>query len=261
MTESSTSTSTKAVLEVRGFSKRYGARAVLVGVDLAVNKGETLAVIGKSGCGKSTLLRHMATLEDARTGPVSGEIRLEGRDLLGMSERAFVAERIRGKKIGMVFQAPALFDFLSVERNVTWPLIEVDGFDKPDATARAKECLALVDLPTDDRFLARDPAGLSGGERKRVSLARTLALRPEVVLYDEPTTGLDPPTTGEVVALVNRLKERAGITAVLTSHDMSATLRCADRIAMIRDARVVFSGTAAEAEKDAEVRRFMHGEA
>src|SRR5207244_3281771 len=125
-----------------------------------------------------------------------------------------------GKKIGMVFQHAALFDFLSVERNITWPLREVDRMAEDAARARAKECLALVDLPADDRFLARDPSSLSGGERKRVSLARTLALKPEVVLYDEPTTGLDPPTTTEITSLINRLKRAAGITAILTSHDM-----------------------------------------
>jgi phospholipid/cholesterol/gamma-HCH transport system ATP-binding protein len=248
------------VLEVRGFSKRYAGRAVLVGIDLDVARGETVAIIGKSGCGKSTLLRHIARLEDARTGPVSGEIRLEGRDILRASERALARDRVRGKKVGMVFQHPALFDFLSVERNVTWPLVESEGIGAREARERARECLALVDLPGDDRFLARDPMSLSGGERKRVSLARTLALRPEVVLYDEPTTGLDPPTTQEVVGLVNRLKEAAGITGVLTSHDMAATLRCADRIVMLRDTRVVFSGRAAEAAADAEVRRFMAGE-
>jgi phospholipid/cholesterol/gamma-HCH transport system ATP-binding protein len=251
---------TAPVLEVRGFSKRYAGRAVLVGVDLDVGRGETVAIIGKSGCGKSTLLRHVARLEDARTGPVAGEIRLEGRDILRASERALARDRIRGKKIGMVFQHPALFDFLSVERNLAWPLVEVERLEARAARERAKECLALVDLPTDDRFLRRDPMSLSGGERKRVSLARTLALRPEVVLYDEPTTGLDPPTTQEVVALVNRLKKAAGITAVLTPHDMAATLGCADRIVMIRDARVVFSGSAAGAAADAEVKRFMAGE-
>lgn len=249
------------ILEVKGFSKRYGGRAVLIGIDLHVAHGETVAVIGKSGCGKSTLLRHIAKLEDDSTGPVSGEILLEGRDILRVSERTLGRERIRGKKVGMVFQHAALFDFLSVERNITWPLKEIDGIVGDAARARAKECLGLVDLPTDDRFLARDPSGLSGGERKRVSLARTLSLRPEVVLYDEPTTGLDPPTTSEITSLINRLKRSAKITAVMTSHDMAATLVCADRIAMIRDGRLVFDGPAAEASDNPEVRRFMAGEA
>ncbi len=248
------------IVEVRGFSKRYGGRAVLVGIDLEVGRGETVAVIGKSGCGKSTLLRHMAKLEDASTGPVAGEIRLEGRDILRASERSLAREGFRGKKVGLVFQHAALFDALSVERNLTWPLREVDRMDDGAARERAKECLALVELPDDDRFLARDPSSLSGGERKRVSLARTLALRPEVVLYDEPTTGLDPPTTNEISSLINRLKKAAKITAVLTSHDMAATLVCADRIAMIRDGRLVFNGPAGEAGGNADVRKFMAGE-
>jgi len=248
------------VLEVRGFSKRYAGRLVLEGIDLAVARGETLGLIGKSGCGKSTLLRHIAKLEDARTGEVSGEILLEGRDILKASERDLEAQRFRGKKVGMVFQHAALFDFATVERNIAWPLMEVEGVSAAAARERTRECLSLVDLPSDDRFLARDPSGLSGGERKRVSLARTLALRPEVVLYDEPTTGLDPPTTQEIVKLVNRLRTTLGVTAILTSHDMAATSAVADRIAMIHGGRLAFVGTAAEAAKDAHVTRFMAGE-
>lgn len=247
------------MLEVKNFGKRYDGREILAGVDLTVARGETVALIGKSGCGKSTLLRHIARLEDSSTGPVSGEIRLEGFDVLRAGERALARRRFRGKKVGMVFQHAALFDFLSVEGNLVWPLREVDRLGPEEARARARECLALVELPADERFLARDVPGLSGGERKRVALARTLALRPELVLYDEPTTGLDPPTVNEINALVNRLKRAAGITAVLTSHDMGATLEVADRIAMIRGGRVVFSGPSARALEDEEVRRFMDG--
>jgi phospholipid/cholesterol/gamma-HCH transport system ATP-binding protein len=247
------------MLEVRRFCKRYAGREVLTGVDLDVARGETVALIGKSGCGKSTLLRHIARLEDAGTGPISGEIRLEGFDVLRAGERALARRRFRGKKVGMVFQHAALFDFLTVEGNLVWPLREIDRLGADEARARARECLVLVELPAEDAFLAREVTGLSGGERKRLALARTLALRPELVLYDEPTTGLDPPTVTEVNALLNRLKKKAGITAILTSHDMRATLEVADRIAMIRAGRVVFSGAAASALEDEEVKRFMEG--
>jgi phospholipid/cholesterol/gamma-HCH transport system ATP-binding protein len=246
------------LLEVRGFSKRYGGRQVLAEIDLDLARGETLALIGKSGCGKSTLLRHIARLEDAATGAVTGEIRLEGFDVLRARESELAKRRFRGKKVGMVFQHAALFDFLSVEGNIVWALREVDGLRLEEARARARECLALVELPDDDRFLGRAVQGLSGGERKRVALARTLALRPEIVLYDEPTTGLDPPTVAEINALVNRLK-RTGITAILTSHDMRATLAVADRIAMIQGGRLVFSGPADSALDNEAVRRFMAG--
>lgn len=248
------------MLEVRGFSKRYAGRAVLVGVDLAVARGETVGLIGKSGCGKSTLLRHIARLEGPATGPIAGEIVVDGIDVLRASERALARVGFRGKKVGMVFQHAALFDFLSVEGNIAWPLREVDGLDPAAARARARECLALVELPGDERFLRREASSLSGGERKRVALARTLALRPELVLYDEPTTGLDPPAVTEINALLNRLKRAAGITAILTSHDMRATLEVADRIAYLRDGRLVFSGTAEAAAGNEDVRRFMKGE-
>jgi phospholipid/cholesterol/gamma-HCH transport system ATP-binding protein len=248
------------VLEVKGFGKRYAGRPILTGIDLSVARGETLGLIGKSGCGKSTLLRHIAKLEDTSTGPVEGVILLDGRDVLRASERVLAAERFRGKRVGMVFQHAALFDFASVERNVTWPLIEAEGLSPAAARERARECLELVELPGDERFLARDPASLSGGERKRVSLARTLALKPEVVLYDEPTTGLDPPTTSEVVALVNRLKRTLGVTAIVTSHDMGATAAMADRIAMIHAGKLAFLGDVAAAREDAAVKRFMAGE-
>ncbi len=249
-----------AVLAIRGFAKWYGERPILAGIDLDLARGETLGLIGKSGCGKSTLLRHIARLEDARTGRVAGKIRLGDLDVLSASERTLARARFRGKQVGMVFQHSALFDFLSVEGNIVWALREVDGLAPRAARERARECLALVELPTDDGFLRRDPASLSGGERKRVALARTLALRPELVLYDEPTTGLDPPTVSEVNALINRLKRHAGITAILTSHDMRATLEVADRIAMIRGGRLAWVGPAARALENEEVRRFVAGE-
>ena len=247
------------MLEVRNFSKRYAGRTILDGIDLDVARGETVGLIGKSGCGKSTLLRHIARLEDATTGPVSGEIRLEGLDVLRAREGALARSRFRGKKVGMVFQHAALFDFLSVEGNVTWPLREIDGLTAHAARERARECLGLVELPQDDRFLRRDASSLSGGERKRVALARTIALGPELVLYDEPTTGLDPPTVTEVNALINRLKKSAGITAILTSHDMRATLEVADRIAMIRDGKIAYQGSASDALENEVVRKFMEG--
>jgi phospholipid/cholesterol/gamma-HCH transport system ATP-binding protein len=249
------------VVEVRGFGKRYQGRPVLSGIDLVVRRGETLGLIGKSGCGKSTLLRHIAKLEDASTGPVEGSILVDGEDVIRARERDLAREGFRGKRVGMVFQHAALFDFATVERNIAWPLEEVEGLARDAARERARECLSLVELPSDERFLRRDPMSLSGGERKRVSLARTLALRPEVVLYDEPTTGLDPPTTTEVVALVNRLKRTLGVTAIVTSHDMAATAAVADRIAMIRGGRLAFVGTPEAAERDETVQRFMAGEA
>jgi phospholipid/cholesterol/gamma-HCH transport system ATP-binding protein len=248
------------VLEVRKFGKRYEGRPVLEGIDFDLVRGETLGLIGKSGCGKSTLLRHIARLEDARTGPVSGSIRLDGVDVLRAGERALARLKFRGKKVGMVFQHSALFDFLTVEGNIVWPLREVEGLSAIAARERARACLALVELPAENGFLRRDVPSLSGGERKRVALARTLALGPEIVLYDEPTTGLDPPAVTEINALMNRLKRQAGVTAILTSHDMRATLEVADRVALIRDGRIAWLGPAREALDVEVVRRFAAGE-
>ncbi len=251
-----------AVQQIRidGFSKWYGERQVLREVTLAVARGETLAVIGKSGCGKSTLLRHVAGLEDGSSGRTAGRIRLFGDlELSRLPEREVQRRRLRGPRVGFVFQDGALFDFLDVEGNIRWPL-EMHTRDKAKAIReRVRASLEMVDLDSSDAFLEREVSGLSGGERKRVALARCMALRPEIVLYDEPTAGLDPPTAAGISDLLHRMKERGETTAIVTSHDMEAMRRAADRVAWIQEGRIVFVGTFDEAAAHAEVRVFMAG--
>ena len=237
-------------IRCHALEKSFGAKSVLRGLSLDVFAGETLVVLGGSGSGKSVLLKHM----NALIRPDAGEVEVGGAALGRLDEEALVPVR---RNVAMLFQQGALFDSLTVGENVAYPLREHRVLPPDAIPARVRELLAVVDLPGTERLM---PAELSGGMRKRAALARALVLEPRALLYDEPTTGLDPPTTTEITTLVNRLKTAAGITAVLTSHDMAATLRVADRIAMIRDSRVVFQGTPAEAEKDGEVQRFMRGE-
>ena len=249
-----------APIRIDGFSKWYGERQVLSDVTLRVGRGETLAVIGKSGCGKSTLLRHVAGLEDGATGRTAGRITLFGDvELSRMSERAVQRRRIRGPRVGLVFQEGALFDFLDVEGNIRWPLEQHIREPATARLARVRAALEMVDLDPGEAFLRRDVSGLSGGERKRVALARAIALEPEIVLYDEPTAGLDPPTAAGISELLNRMKERREMTSVVTSHDMPSMRKVADRIAWIHLGKILFVGTYEEAEAHAEVRRFMEG--
>lgn len=248
------------MIRIEGFSKWYGDRQVLSEIALQVERGETVGVIGKSGCGKSTLLRHIAGLEDDSTGPVGGRITLfDDTEMTSLSEKSIQARRIRGPRVGLLFQDGALFDFLDVEGNVLWPLRHHRREKESILRERALETFRMVGLEPEAAFLRRDVRGLSGGERKRVALARCLALDPEIVLYDEPTAGLDPPTAAGISALLNDLKGRGDQTSVITSHDMESTRRVADRIAWMRDGQVMFLGTYDEALQDPTVREFIEG--
>lgn len=248
------------MIRIDAFSKWYGNRKVLSDITMQVEPGEALAVIGGSGCGKSTLLRHLAGLEDAGTGRLAGRMEvLGGLEILRVRERELRRRKIRGREIGFLFQDGALFDFLDVEGNILWPLREHRP-DEPGALReRVLESLRMVELEPAERFLPRGVAGLSGGERKRVALARCLVLQPKVMLYDEPTAGLDPPAAAGISALINRLKGTRGMTSIVTSHDMESARKVADRIAWIRDGQVVFQGTFEEAQARPEVRGFMEG--
>jgi phospholipid/cholesterol/gamma-HCH transport system ATP-binding protein len=248
------------VLEIENFWKFYGGKPILRDITITIRKGETVGIIGKSGCGKSTLLRHISRLEDASTGEVRGSIRLRGEiDLLRLTEREILRKEIRGKHIGYLFQQSALFDFLNAEENLLWPLRENRLAAEEAMAEKVRKVLERVDLPYDGDFLARTVDTLSGGERKRLALARVLLLDPEFILYDEPTTGCDPPTVTELNKLMIRLKEGTGITAIVTSHDMKSIASVTDRIAMIRDGTICFEGTTREALEDAGVKAFMDG--
>ncbi|MFQ5352207.1 MAG: ABC transporter ATP-binding protein [Candidatus Binatia bacterium] len=205
---------------------------MLKGVNLEVYRGETLVVMGRSGCGKSVLLKHINGL----IHPDRGTLTFDGVDVTAMTERAVTDLR---RRVGMLFQAGALFDSLTVAENVAFPLIQHGAEDAPIAD-RVAELLGLVGLEgTEDQM----PSELSGGMRKRAALARALALQPELMLYDEPTTGLDPVTAAQINVLIRDLQGRLGISGVLVTHDIASAKYVADRIAFLYNGQIIGLGT------------------
>lgn len=221
-------------------AKRFGDKVVFDGLDLEVRRGETLALLGRSGAGKSVLLRHLLGL----VRPDRGRVWLDGEDLTRLTERRWVSVR---RRMGMVFQSGALFDSLTVGENVAYALREHRGWREEQIRARVAECLALVDLPGIEDL---PPGALSGGMRKRVAVARAIAPAPELLLYDEPTTGLDPMTARRVNDLIVSLRARLGVTSIIVTHDMSTVVVAADRVAVLEDGRVAWVGTRDESLAD-----------
>lgn len=212
-------------------------RPVLQNVSLQVARGETVAVVGESGTGKSTLLRLILGLQL----PDAGSVRVMGHDLQTLTPLALRAMRA---DVGMVFQGAALFDSLSTFENVAFALRERGDLREEAIRARVRETLALVDLDP-DAVSQTLPAQLSGGMRKRVGIARAVAPRPALLLYDEPTAGLDPLTSETVTVLMQRLQHDLGVTSVVVSHDVRAMMRIADRVALLRDGAFAFLGAPA----------------
>jgi len=239
------------MIEVRGLRKSFGPSQVLDGVDLRIEKGESVVIIGRSGGGKSVLLKHLIGLLQ----PDAGDVLIEGSDIARMSERELL--RVR-RKFGMLFQGAALFDSLTVAENVGFALRR-DGKLTPEEIAqRVAETLEMVDL---EGTQAKKPAELSGGMRKRVGLARAIIYRPEIVLYDEPTTGLDPIVADSIDQLILRVCERLTVTTVAVTHDMRSARRIGQRILMLHQGRIHASATPAElfASTDPVVRQFVQG--
>jgi phospholipid/cholesterol/gamma-HCH transport system ATP-binding protein len=224
------------MIETRELTKSFGEKAVLTGVDMAVQAGETLVVLGRSGSGKSVILKHLIGLMQ----PDSGEIFVDGNSIAGLHERELTDVR---RKIGMLFQSAALFDSMSVEGNLAFPLLEQGIRNRKEIGARIAEALEMVDLPGEEKKM---PADLSGGMRKRVGLARTIIGRPRCILYDEPTTGLDPITTDGINHMIRRLQRKLGVTSIVVTHDMKTAFHCADSIAFLHEGRVHFQGTVEE---------------
>jgi phospholipid/cholesterol/gamma-HCH transport system ATP-binding protein len=239
------------MIAIRGLRKRLGAKQVLDGVDLDVAKGETIVVMGRSGTGKSVLLKHVIGLMQ----PDQGSIRVDGVEVVGLGERDLNEVRSR---FGMLFQGAALFDSLTVGENVALPLREHTRLDGAEIRRRVSERLEWVGLKGVEEM---KPASLSGGMKKRVGLARAIAMDPDIVLYDEPTTGLDPIMADVIDQLIRGLQQRLGVTSVVVTHDMASAFKVADRLAMLHDGRVVFSGTVDEARGTADpmVRQFIEG--
>jgi phospholipid/cholesterol/gamma-HCH transport system ATP-binding protein len=234
---------------VRGLEKAFGGKPILRGIDLDIGRGETMVVLGGSGEGKSVMLRHLNGL----LRPDRGEIVVNGERLAGLSEDAFGAIRL---KVAMVFQGGALFDSLNVYQNIAYPLREHTTMSAARMRERVGELLAMVELSGIERLY---PAQLSGGMRKRVALARAIALEPRAVLYDEPTTGLDPITTHKISMLIRSLQDRLGFTSVVVTHDIKSALLVGDRFALLDNGRVRFIGTAAEARASSDnlMRQFI----
>jgi phospholipid/cholesterol/gamma-HCH transport system ATP-binding protein len=225
----------ESIIEVRGLTKRFGSKLVLDNVSLAVEKGKTTVVIGPSGCGKTVLIKHFIAL----VRPSEGEVRFEGRRIDNLGERELSRVRTR---FGYLFQEGALFDSMTVAENIMFPIqqhYQVANWSQVEEVVKTK--LAMVGL---DGFQNSYPANLSGGQRKRVALARAIALNPEVILYDEPTTGLDPIRSDIINELILKLERELGVTTVVVTHDMKSAYKVADRIIMLHHGKVIADGNA-----------------
>ncbi len=239
------------VVRLVNVHKRFGELVVLNGVNLDLYKGETTVVIGESGSGKSVLLNHIVRL----LKPDEGEVYFHDRRIDDLPDRELAEIRPR---FGYLFQLSALFDSLTVRQNVGFPLVEHTKKNRKEIDEIVKRKLAMVGL---NGIEEKYPAQLSGGQKKRVALARAIALDPEVVLYDEPTTGLDPPRADEINELILKLKRELGVTSVVVTHDMASAKKVADRIVMLYQGEFIFDGTAESIDDfaDPRVRCFVQG--
>jgi phospholipid/cholesterol/gamma-HCH transport system ATP-binding protein len=241
------------LISVRDLVQKIGRQEILRGFSLDIFQGETLVLLGKSGGGKSVFLRHLIGLMK----PVSGQIMFEGQDIAGLDERQLAPVR---RKIGMLFQDGALFDSLNVYDNVAFPLREHGERDEKVVREKVHEALDLVNMSGNDKKM---PVNLSGGMRKRVALARAIISPPQVILYDEPTAGLDPIVADSINRLIRRLQKQLSVTSVVVTHDLTNCHRVADRVALLNEGRRHFYGTLDElrATQDPIVRDFVDGNA
>lgn len=238
-----------APVVLTALEKSFGGTPVLRGVDLRLSAGENYTLLGGSGSGKSVCLKHIVGL----LAPDSGSVRVFGEEVGGRSDAELVGLR---RRIGTVFQSAALFDSLSVLENVAYPLREHRDWPEERVSRRVAECLEVVGLPGTE---AKRPAELSGGMRKRVGIARAIVLDPELILYDEPTTGLDPANASRIGALIRSLQAELNATALIVTHDMPLCDSVSDRVGMLDEGRIAFEGTAAELRESTrpEVREFL----
>jgi len=239
------------MIKIKNLHKSFADNRVLQGVNLEIEEGETITIIGGSGCGKSVLLKHIVGL----LKPEAGEIEVDGQEItrLGMEELAEVQ-----KKFGMLFQGAALFDSLTVGENISFGLRMLTGLEEREIRKRVSEKLSLVGLEGIEQLM---PAELSGGMKKRVALARAIAMNPKYILYDEPSTGLDPIMADVINNLILDLQEKLNITSIAVTHDMVTAYKISDRIAMLYEGRIEEIGTPEEIRetKNSVVRQFITG--
>lgn len=224
------------MIELKNVYKSFGDKNVLNGVNLTINKGETIVIIGKSGCGKSVMLKHIIGLMK----PDKGEVIIEGQNIVNLSRKDVYTVR---KKFGFLFQGAALFDSMSVEENVGLGLRENRRLKDKEISRIVAEKLELVGLPGIQNM---SPSDLSGGMKKRVSLARAIADEPEYILYDEPTTGLDPVMSDNIDELIRDLADKLKVTSIIVTHDIFSVIEVAQRVVMMEGGVVYFSGTPKE---------------
>jgi len=239
------------MIEARNLRKGFGPQPVLDGVSFRIENGESVAIIGRSGCGKSVLLKLLIGLLPTD----AGEALIDGENIVPMNERQLL--RVR-RKFGMVFQGSALFDSMTVAENVAFGLRRHEHLTEVEIARRVAGALEMVDLPGTEN---KQSAELSGGMRKRVGLARAIIYEPQIVLYDEPTTGLDPIASDSIDQLMARVRDRLKVTTVVVTHDMRTARRIGQRVLMLHDKKIYASGPAEEifASTDPVVRQFIDG--
>jgi len=239
------------MIQVRDLKKRFGSNTILDGVSFRIETGESVVIIGRSGGGKSVLLKHLVGL----LKPDSGQVLIEDQDIAPMTERELLKVR---RRFGMVFQAAALFDSMTVAENVAFAFRRDPSCTATEVARKVAEVLEMVDLPGVEK---KRPAELSGGMRKRVGHARAIIYQPEIVLYDEPTTGLDPIVSDSIDHLMLRVRDRLKVTSVVVTHDLRTARRLGQRIMMLHNRKIYATGTPDEifSSADPVVRQFIDG--
>jgi len=239
------------LIEIKNVFKNFGEHRVLDGLSLNIATGTTCVIIGRSGCGKSVLLKHIVGI----LKPDKGDVFVEGKDMVRLAEKELNALRL---KIALVFQGGALFDSMTVGENVGFGLIEHSNVGRKELLERIEESLCLVGLCGIANLM---PSELSGGMKKRVALARAICVKPEIILYDEPTTGVDPITADSINELIRNLHDKLKVTSIVVTHDMKSAYKVADRIAMMYQGKIIAEGTSSEIENSQHpvVHQFVNG--